>query len=135
MNYWHKSMKAVCDEKNCNYRVMCDDYNERSPEWEDNLAKENEDYLEILHQMFAQDWMGFNMDGIHEWDWWNLLNDFWGCTMDRIEQRYEYSNEQHFPELYGKKVKEIVETVEETLNEEQREELMSNMQHWQYSNH
>tara|TARA_Y100000593_G_scaffold10252_4_gene18583 strand:- start:4558 stop:6255 length:1698 start_codon:yes stop_codon:yes gene_type:complete len=135
MNYYHKSIKSICDEKQCNYRGNCMNYNRFSPDWENDLAEENEDYLEILHQLFAQYWRGFNMDDINEWDWWNLINDKWGCDMNGIETSYQISNETQFPELYHTEVEMVVETAEETLTEEQREELMSSMQHWQYSNH
>ena len=135
MNHYHKSIKSICDEKQCNYRDNCNSYKRLNPDWESNLAKENEDYLEILYQLFAQYWRGFNMDNIHEWDWWNLINDKWGCDMNSIETSYQISNEAQFPELYHTEVEMVVETAEETLTEEQREELMSNMQHWQYSNH
>lgn len=135
MNYYHKSIKSICDEKQCNYRDNCSPYNRLNPDWENNLAEENEDYLEILHQLFAQYWRSFSMDDINEWDWWNLINDKWGCDMNSIETSYSISNETQFPELYHTEVEMVAKTVEETLTEEQREELMSNMQHWQYSNH
>ena len=53
--------------------------------------------------------------------------------MNRIEQRYEFSNERHFPELYGKDLKDPIKEEATKLDQGQQEELMSAMQHWQYN--